>query len=248
MMAGREEMRVAELVNESTGTWNIELIQQMFNQRDVVEITRLTLNLLTQEDAPIWRYSKNGNYTVRLAYYQLMEHIIDNNNLKEPGNWKKLWRLHVPNKVRIFIWQLLRRCLLVRGRLAQKGVPCDNKCPYCTSYVENEWHCFFGCVAVQEVWEENPMWNQIKPYIDNAIDIVQMVFQMLEELETKVLCSIFMMLWAVWWRRNQVCWQEKVPTTYAVNRRAIDHYNDWLKARTMHQTSSRNNTADEENA
>jgi hypothetical protein len=138
MMAGREEMRVAELVNESTGTWNIELIQQMFNQRDVVEITRLTLNLLTQEDAPIWRYSKNGNYTVRSAYYQLMEHIIDNNNLKEPGNWKKLWRLHVPNKVRIFIWQLLRRCLLVRGRLAQKGVPCDNKCPYCTSYVENE--------------------------------------------------------------------------------------------------------------
>jgi hypothetical protein len=33
-----------------------------------------------------------------------MEHIVDNNNLKEPGNWKKLWRLNVPNKVRIFIW------------------------------------------------------------------------------------------------------------------------------------------------
>jgi hypothetical protein len=54
MMVGREDMRVAELVNYETGTWNTDLIQQMFTHRDVAEITRLPLNLLNQEDAPIW--------------------------------------------------------------------------------------------------------------------------------------------------------------------------------------------------
>jgi hypothetical protein len=47
MIAGREEMWVAELMNETTGTWNIALIQQMFNHRDATEIRRLPLNLLT---------------------------------------------------------------------------------------------------------------------------------------------------------------------------------------------------------
>jgi hypothetical protein len=156
-IAGRENMRVAELINESTGTWNIALIQQLFNHRDAAEISRLPLNLLNREDEPIWRYSKNGNYTVRSTYYQLMEHIVDNNNLKEPGNWKTLWRLNVPNKVRIFLWRLLRGCLPVRGRLVQRGVPCDNKCPNCANYEENEWHCFFGCDAALEIWEHSPL-------------------------------------------------------------------------------------------
>jgi ribonuclease HI len=246
MIAGREEMWVAELMNETTGTWNIALIQQMFNHKDATEIRRLPLNLLTREDEPIWRYSRNGNYTVRSAYYQLMEHIVDNNDLKEPGNWKKLWRLNVPNKVRIFIWRLLRGCLPVRGRLVQRGVPCDNKCPSCASYEENEWHCFFGCGAVQELWEQSPIWNQVRPYIDNAIGIVQMLFQMLEELEATTCCNIAMLLWVVWWKRNQVCWQGQTPTSYAVIRRAQEQYEDWTKVRKTQQNISNNSPTVEE--
>jgi hypothetical protein len=80
----------------------------------------------------------NDMYSVRSAYYQLMENIIDNNHLKENGNWKKLWKLQVPNKVKIFLWGVLRGCLPVRSRLVDKGVRCDNKCPQCASYAENE--------------------------------------------------------------------------------------------------------------
>jgi hypothetical protein len=75
---------------------------------------------------------------------------------------------------------------------------------------------FLGVLAIQEIWEESPMWNQMRPYIDHAIGIVPMLFQMLEELETSVLCQISIMLWSVWWKRNQVCWQGKTPTKYDV--------------------------------
>ncbi|PNX62711.1 hypothetical protein L195_g053124, partial [Trifolium pratense] len=38
------------------------------------------------------------------------------------------------------------------------------------------------------------MWDQMEPYIDNAIGIVPMLFQLLEEVETDVQCQIAMLL------------------------------------------------------
>jgi hypothetical protein len=82
------------------------------------------------------------------------------------------------------------------------------------------------------------MWNKMQVYIDNVIGIVPMLFQMLEELEATVLQHIAMLMWSIWWKRNQVYWQGKLPTTYEVNRRAREHHSDWIKARMMQQNKS----------
>ncbi|MCH79971.1 hypothetical protein A2U01_0000733, partial [Trifolium medium] len=82
VVAGRENMNVGDLINHNTRTWNIELIHQIFNPRDASEIIKIPLNLLQSDDVPIWRFSRNGAYSVRSAYYQLMEVIIDNSHLK----------------------------------------------------------------------------------------------------------------------------------------------------------------------
>jgi hypothetical protein len=86
MITRRGDMRVAELIQNDTGMWNNDLVKQFFNERDAAAIYKIPLNLLTQEVTPIWKYSKRGVYTVRSAYYQLMENIVDNNHLKEQGN------------------------------------------------------------------------------------------------------------------------------------------------------------------
>jgi hypothetical protein len=72
------------------------------------------------------------------AYYHLMEFIIDNNHLKVDSNWRKLWQLEVPKKVNLFLWCTLRGCLLVRSRIVQKEIQCNNKCPHCEIFEENE--------------------------------------------------------------------------------------------------------------
>jgi hypothetical protein len=90
MIEGREGMKVDELIINNSSTWNHELIQQIFNVRDAHEIGKIPLNLTQQEDTPMWRFCKSDMYSVRSAYYQLMETIVDNNHLKENGNWKKL--------------------------------------------------------------------------------------------------------------------------------------------------------------
>ncbi|PNY03979.1 cytochrome p450 [Trifolium pratense] len=35
-------------------------------------------------------------------------------------------------------------------------------CPCCEAASENEWHCFFGRVAVQELWKDTGMWKRLE--------------------------------------------------------------------------------------
>jgi hypothetical protein len=56
-----------------------------------------------------------------------------------------------------------------------------------------------------------------------------MLFQMMEELNGNDFSHLVMIMWTLWWRRNQKCWHEKIPTIYEVIRRARDALCDWTK-------------------
>jgi hypothetical protein len=159
-----------------------------------------------------------------------MEVVIDNSYLKVEGQWKKLWKLKVPNKVRIFLWRVLRGCLPVRARLLTKGVHCDPKCPCCGEYEENEWHCFVGCMAAQEVWKEADCWQATNKYSAHAMSFVSMVFKMINELDNNSMSTVAMVLWSLWWRRNQKCWNESLPTVVETVRRSRENLHDWRQA------------------
>ncbi|GAU48919.1 hypothetical protein TSUD_301740 [Trifolium subterraneum] len=230
-VAGHEQLKVAGLINHNEGKWDVNLVQQLFNQNDTASIFQIPLQLTNEEDVPIWRFSRNGKYSVRSAYYQLMEVIIDNNHLREEGNWTKLWKLNVPNKVKIFLWRSLRGCLPVKERLIPKGVQCDSKCICCDVSGENEWHCFFGCKAAQEVWIESEFWESLHQKIEAAVGFKQLVFSLIESMDSKSMAQVAMLLWTLWWRRNQLCWNDKLPSVFEVRRRARDALEDWLKVR-----------------
>jgi hypothetical protein len=55
---------------------NNDLVKQFFNERDATAIFKIPLNLLTQEDARIWKNSKRGVYTVRSAYITNLWRIL----------------------------------------------------------------------------------------------------------------------------------------------------------------------------
>ncbi|KAK2423592.1 hypothetical protein QL285_034039 [Trifolium repens] len=101
-------MNVAELIDKDTRTWKYGLIHQMFNTRDTREIMKLPLNLVSNDDQPIWRCSKRGSYIARSAYYQVTQVITDNSRRRAHGNWMKFWKLQVPQKVRLFLWWVLQ--------------------------------------------------------------------------------------------------------------------------------------------
>ncbi|CAJ2665467.1 unnamed protein product [Trifolium pratense] len=196
MSAGDEHVTVAKLVNYSESKRHIAKVHQLFNQEDAAA---MPLQFLNEDDMPIWRFSRNDKYSFRSAYYHLMEVVIENNHLMVEGNWTKMWKLNIP-KVKIFSWRSLRECLPVNERLIRKGVQCDKKCLCCDLNRENEWHCFFGCKASQEVWIEVGMWDNLHQQIDNAADYKQPVFHLLDSLESTNMAHIVMTLWMIWCR------------------------------------------------
>jgi hypothetical protein len=59
---------------------------------------------------------------------------------------------------------------------------------------------------------------------------VEMTFRMINEVELTKVARIVMIMWALWWRRNQRCWNDKIPTIFEVIQRATNTRHEWVRA------------------
>jgi ribonuclease HI len=75
------------------------------------------------------------------------------------------------------------------------------------------------------------MWGLLEQYVLDASGYVALIFTLLEKLDSTMMASVAMVLWTVWWRRNQKCWNNNFPPTFEVIRRAKDTLMDWLQVR-----------------
>jgi hypothetical protein len=74
-------------------------------------LTTVTLN--PARDNFVWDSHKNG-----LFYVQYMYHILMNNPISNRS--KMLWRLKLPLKIKVFLWNLCRGAILTKDNLARR--------------------------------------------------------------------------------------------------------------------------------
>jgi hypothetical protein len=43
--------------------------------------------------------------------------------------WKKIWKMNVANKVKVFVWQLAHNSLQVKQDIARRGIKLDTNAP-----------------------------------------------------------------------------------------------------------------------
>ncbi|XP_073063943.1 uncharacterized mitochondrial protein AtMg00310-like [Primulina eburnea] len=72
--------------------WDVELLHELFNERDITQITNIPLVGSNHEDVRIWHSSENQVYTVKSGYKMAMD-ISLNAEIQEQEGWKKLWAL-----------------------------------------------------------------------------------------------------------------------------------------------------------
>lgn len=109
-----EDTSVAILRQEGENQWNEELVRAMFWDVDVSDIFPIPLTSPTADDCRIWHYSRNAIYTVRTTYYLWREiRRVELQNKQGSSsanatnvNW--IWKLKIPNKIRVFIWRQLK--------------------------------------------------------------------------------------------------------------------------------------------
>ncbi|KAL5158112.1 putative ribonuclease H protein [Glycine soja] len=61
------------------------------------------------------------------------------------GDWKLIWELEVPPRVKVFLWRLCSNCLPTKTNLRTRGIDCSFICPLCEHEIESTFHTVFSC-------------------------------------------------------------------------------------------------------
>ena len=101
---------VKDLIDGHTKQWDTEKIFELFAHRTRMEILATALPQDGSQDTLIWKETKSWAFSVK-SVYKLAIRIRDTFGgehsaaRRDRSIWRKLWRLNVPPKVRMFLWR-----------------------------------------------------------------------------------------------------------------------------------------------
>jgi hypothetical protein len=130
-------------------------------QPDAEEILRLRPGFRMEQDTTAWSAEKNGLYSVRSAYRLLKaeQTQMEASKLSEPSSsvdaltWKKLWKLNVPQKIRIFWWRAVNNFLPTKLELHRRHVEQGSFSVTCGADGESLYHVAFECPIARRFWK-----------------------------------------------------------------------------------------------
>ncbi|XP_074313616.1 uncharacterized protein LOC141648798 [Silene latifolia] len=202
---GNEGMVVAELLTADGRGWDegkLELHLLPFERERVCNI-RLSSN--RPRDMWYWGREKDGIYTVRSAYKMLVGEVGDmeggSNWVSDKWLWKRLWKVSVWPRVKLFFWQMCSEALATRANIAARIGGEYSLCPFCHSNLESSIHLFRDCGVAAWVWEELEMGDVTETRGGDIREWVEACWNDMYREE----CVKFMVgCWAIWEHRNKV--------------------------------------------
>lgn len=94
-----KDIQVCGLLNETQTDWDMEIVQDICNERDSKLIRKIPIPMRRTEDSWFWLFDDKGKFSVR-SYYQR----IQGERMYTDGRfWRKLWALKSPGKVLNFL-------------------------------------------------------------------------------------------------------------------------------------------------
>lgn len=70
---------------------------------------------------------------------------------KYPWPFKWIWKLDIPPKLQIFLWQICHNSLPVRDILFQRHIIPITTCPACNNQPKTLEHCFLNCMHTRDL-------------------------------------------------------------------------------------------------
>jgi hypothetical protein len=154
-----DNLRVSQLFDPISNTWNHALLNMLYNAQDVADICKIPIHSRAPQYAIIWKASSNGMYSIKTAYRLCFNIVPHDNYLSVIGNWRKLWGMQITHKLKHFYWRLLRGCIPTRFNLHNRGVACETMCALYNGAIEDELHLFIDCPHAIFCWKEVNLWS-----------------------------------------------------------------------------------------
>lgn len=143
------DQHVSSLMRIGVKEWDMEVIRDLFDDRDQLLICGIPLSPRHEEDTHFWSKERSGFYSVKSAFNLLQElkgNWVTNDN---SGLWWNLWNLKIPPKVKKNLWRACNDFLPTKVALNRKRVPILTQCPTCNSTEESTLHCLVQCDFAQ---------------------------------------------------------------------------------------------------
>ncbi|XP_056698547.1 uncharacterized protein [Spinacia oleracea] len=141
--------RVSHIIKNST--WDLSQINHLLPNYlcNLILATPLS-SITTRTDSLRWTLDKSGSFSIKSAYHS--SYVPKNMNCTIQICWKKLWKIGVPFKYKMLLWNLCHSILPVADILARKVPGLDPICVRCFESVENHLHLFRDCHSSSTLW------------------------------------------------------------------------------------------------
>lgn len=157
--------------------WDDAKLQERVHPEDIPLIKKTRLRLIKTPDSLTWIFTKDGQYTVKSGYHQLIkpgtEHQIATSTMN--ALWKHLWHLNIPPEIFYFWWKVLHNALPVAENYARRRIKVMPECAFCGDAKETVLHLLFHCRFAKETWELSPLQIESGQFEgkDSVYDIMQ---------------------------------------------------------------------------
>lgn len=220
------EVKVKHFVDHNG--WKLEELSKVLPQSAIKEIAPIPVLLNSDiEDKIIWSQNANGIFSVRPAYdlhYQ--------GQSTENTCWEKIWKINVPPKIKIFLWELHGK-LLTNDHKMHRKMTTNPACTICNHPKEDLQHLFRECPNAKQIIGMLP--RQRRSLWANGLNFQTWVKSNINSggrgKEDQLWVSVFCLtLWYTWkWRCKQIFEedQDTNPLSYQTTSTAL---NDWIIA------------------
>ena len=137
MRDDEEEVWVSSLINQDLHVWRQDFIMAHFNREEEEAMCDIPLSRRQVSDSVYWKHNKDGIFTVKSAY-KVAKAILKKVNWAESSSssggsrvWATIWKLRIPNKIKVFGWRACHDILPTRRNLKKKQILMDELCPLC---------------------------------------------------------------------------------------------------------------------
>ena len=206
----REDWLVSELIDWNISQWDRFLIDKAFSKYDAEAILRIPLSRRYVLDVMVWMHNKNGWYSVRSGYHTARNLLRESNqegegsNLWECSNvWARIWKLHIPTKIKVFIWRACHDILPTFEKLRQRRIIGNDLCPICNRVPEIILHAVWECAATQDVWAGCPF-LLLQKGLTVQVFMLRLMEDLLDKLPLDFLEFFMVLCWLLWHRPNRV--------------------------------------------
>ncbi|KAL4363421.1 hypothetical protein GQ457_04G013320 [Hibiscus cannabinus] len=139
---------VASFVTDS-GQWDWVRLASLVPQYVLKKIAALPPpNPSLEMDSLSWRWEENQRFSTRSAYRVLCPRVLENAH----SFWRLIWALQVPQRIRVFMWLVMREALLTNVERTRRHMAHSGLCRVCNREDEDVLHALRGCSRPRFVW------------------------------------------------------------------------------------------------